>query len=1064
VTSSTQRSLPDDLDRDFDVVCFTWPDAAAGETVPGGLRSAVERLTALGVDVVVLGRVGVREVDAALGARPGAEGRLFLALTRGAELYVVGPKGPRLLERRRLSEAEREDLVAAAQRVAASLRARGLTAAVTEGPETRVSVEVGPARGAGAGSAAEDAAHDLRGLLAAAGLSSVPRALQTVRRELTRAGADAIRVYAEGRALQLGATDRADSLRAVARMLVAERGREADDVLVLGRAFGPVDGVEGPDRKLLVAELDGATFASVGEERRGAPSRVLRLGGGWTTLVGVLERQIARRGQVARARFPEPTGDPAWRYEAPGFDPFREREVETLFTVANGETGTRGSLEEGSAASTPATLVAGIFGDDTAEPYIRMPVPAPDWLGLRLKLGGTPLTLANGEILDHRRVLDLRTGVVYRYWRQREAGGRTVSVRTARFASLDDRAIMALRAEATPEDFSGRLVWEGAVGVTHAGGPVRETTFEPRHRPGFVVSTRGRNGGGHVLAVSTAPAHGSPVERTVDQARDVIGGRLEAGEPATVDRLAAIVSARTRVPSRDRAVEALARAETLGFDELLARHEEAWAARWGDSDLVIDGDERAQEALRFAIHHLISTAHPVKDTVSVGARGLSGLSYHMHVFWDTEVFVLPFFIYTHPQTARTLLTYRYRLLDGAREKAREWGHRGALFPWESADRGDETTPPWGIGPGGERMPILSGLMEHHISADVAWAAWEYWKATGDDEFMDGMGAELLLETARFWASRASRGDDGRHHINEVVGPDEYHEDVDDNAYTNVLARWNIRTAMEALRWLERRSLTRATDLRARLRLAPRELEEWRRVADGLVDGFDRRTRLYEQFRGFYELDDLPLERLRPRPLAADLMLGREVTLHSKVIKQADVVMLCWLLSDDIPDEVARANYEYYEPLTTHGSSLSPGMHAAVAAEFGDLTAAESAFRMACNIDLGDTMGNAARGLHMATMGSIWQAAVMGFAGIRRRDEALVVDPALPPSWERVTVPLRFRGSRARFDLRQAGGGRVRVGIAVEHAPLDVLLDGVERRLQPGVHGWMRDGTAWEEET
>ncbi len=773
---------------------------------------------------------------------------------------------------------------------------------------------------------------------------------------------------------------------------------------------------------------------------------------------------MARRQREARARFPEPVDDPAWRYEVPGFDPIREREVETWLTVANGETGTRGSLEEGSAVSTPATLVAGVFGDDTAEPRIREPVPAPDWLGLRLKVGNTPLTVANGEILDHRRVLDMRHGVVYRYWRQREAGGRTVSVRTARFASLDDRAVMALRAEAVPEDFSGRIVWEGAVGVTHAGGPVRETTFEPSDAPGFVASTRGRNGGGHVLAESTRPAAGSPVERTVEQARDVIGGRLEAGEPATVDRLVAIVSARTRLPSRDRALRTLERAERLGFEELLARHQAVWAERWRDSDVVIEGDAPAQEALRFSVYHLMSTAHPTKDTVSVGARGLSGLSYFTHVFWDTEIFVLPFFIYSHPQTARTLLTYRYRLLDGARDKARRFGHRGALFPWESADRGVETTPPYGVGPGGEIIPILSGLLEHHISADVAWATWEYWKATADDEFMADMGVELLLETARFWASRAVPGDDGRHRIPEVVGPDEYHEGVDDNAYTNVLARWNIRAAIEALRWLERRSLTHATDLRARLRLSPRELDEWRRVADSLVDGFDAETGLYEQFRGFYELEDVPVERLRPRPMAADLLLGREVTLHSKVLKQADVVMLCWLLSDEISEDVARANYEYYEPITCHGSSLSPGMHAAVAAEFGDLEAAEAAFRMACDIDLGDTMGNAARGLHMATMGSLWQAAVMGFAGIRRLDEALVVDPHLLPSWRHFSVPLWFRGARAVFDLEQVGDDRVRLGITVEHAPLAVLLDGVERMLEPGRYRWVRRGANWEEET
>ena len=199
---------------------------------------------------------------------------------------------------------------------------------------------------------------------------------------------------------------------------------------------------------------------------------------------------------------------------------------------------------------------------------------------------------------------------------------------------------------------------------------------------------------------------------------------------------------------------------------------------------------------------MISTAHPIKDTVSVGARGLGGMSYFLHVFWDTEIFVLPFFIYTQPETARTLLKYRYRNLPGARQKAAQMGFRGALYPWESADKGIETTPPYGYGPSGEQVPILSGLMEHHISADVAWGTWEYWKATGDDAFMASMGVEMLLETARFWVSRAARDREGRYHVRVVVGPDEYHEGVDDNAYTNVLARWNIKRALEALAWLE----------------------------------------------------------------------------------------------------------------------------------------------------------------------------------------------------------------------------------------------------------------------
>jgi kojibiose phosphorylase len=328
--------------------------------------------------------------------------------------------------------------------------------------------------------------------------------------------------------------------------------------------------------------------------------------------------------------------------------------------------------------------------------------------------------------------------------------------------------------------------------------------------------------------------------------------------------------------------------------------------------------------------------------------------------------------------------------------------------------------------------------------------------------MAGMGVEMLLETARFWVSRAAPGSGGRYHIHEVVGPDEYHEEVDDNAYTNVLARWNITRALESIAWLDKVDSGYADELRKRLELTEEEMRGWRPVIAGLVDGFDPETLLYEQFAGFYDMDDVPLEKLRPRPMAADLMLGREVTLRAKVVKQADVVMLCHILSDEIGDDVASANYDYYEPITSHGSSLSPGIHAAVAARLGRVGDAVTDFKMAAAVDLADNMGNAARGLHMATMGGMWQAAVMGFAGVMRRDEALLIDPHLPPAWKTVRFPLRFRGARLEFEVRGRKGAD-EVGITIERAPVRVILDGEERELRTGRHRFRRDhGAAWQE--
>ena len=656
------------LGREFSVICFAWDGTAVArrDADASAVRSRVERLTALGVDIAVVSSSDVAEVDAQLRARPGVEGRLFLYLSRGSETYVVGPAGPRLLERREATSFEEEQLVATAEALRDRLDAAGLDVALVGDRLNRRSVDLVPDWPEPPGANVAELRRQVDERLHEAGFAGGLTECMEFAREIGRdAGLSYPAVTSDVRHIDIGLTGKGDAMHAVTRALVLGRGRQPQDLLVLGDTFGPMVDGQGTDSAMLIPELRRAVYISVGAEPAGVPPQVLHAGGGPVELLDILHDQLAMREIVAQQSFPEPTADPAWRFEVKGFDPFREREVETWLTVANGETGTRGALEEGSAISTPATFVAGVYGDGTGDPPFRQPIPAPDWTGLRLMVAGSALALSNGEILDHERVLDLRHGVVFRTWRQRLRSGRTVRMRTARFASLADRQLMAARAEAVPEDFSGSLVWQSAIGVTHAGGPTRETEFEVlEDPPGLIASTRGRNGGGHVLAVTTNPAPGSPVARTPQQARDVIGGRLEPGDPATVDRLAAIVSARTKVPSTEVARRVLERARQTGYDELLRRHRAAWEAAWDAADLRVDGDADDQHALRFAIYHMISTAHPTKDTVSIGARGLGGMSYFLHVFWDTEIFVLPFFIYTQPETALTMLKYRYRNLAG----------------------------------------------------------------------------------------------------------------------------------------------------------------------------------------------------------------------------------------------------------------------------------------------------------------------------------------------------------------------------------------------------------------
>jgi trehalose/maltose hydrolase-like predicted phosphorylase len=487
----------------------------------------------------------------------------------------------------------------------------------------------------------------------------------------------------------------------------------------------------------------------------------------------------------------------------------------------------------------------------------------------------------------------------------------------------------------------------------------------------------------------------------------------------------------------------MARCRALGWRGMVAAHETAWQQRWDASDVVIEGDDEVQQALRFAVYHLTSAANPEDERVSVGARGLTGDAYFGHVFWDTETYLLPFYTATWPEAARAMLMYRYHTLPGAREKAAAMGYKGALYAWESADTGEETTPERVVGTDGAMIDILTGRMEQHISADIAYAVWQYWRATGDDAFFIDAGAEILLETARFWASRAVTEADGKRHIRHVIGPDEYHEDVDDNAFTNVMARWNIARGLETIELLRTRWPKRASALRERLALVEAELGDWRDAVGRIVTGFDPATGLYEQFAGYHKLEPIDLSLYADRKVPIDVVLGRERTQRSQVIKQADVVALLALLPEAFPGTAAEANFRCYEPRCGHGSSLSPAMHALVAARLGDTELALSYLDRIARLDPDP---NAAGGVRIAGLGGIWQAIVLGFGGLDISGDTLAINPKLPPRWRSLAYQACFQGRRVA--IRVAAGKAT--ATLVEGEAMEVRIGGTAHMLSLNV--------------
>jgi len=484
---------------------------------------------------------------------------------------------------------------------------------------------------------------------------------------------------------------------------------------------------------------------------------------------------------------------------------------------------------------------------------------------------------------------------------------------------------------------------------------------------------------------------------------------------ARVERLGAYVTDAERVPRAEEALAALADSDGAGFETLLAEHRAAWAGRWEAADVVVDGDAELTRAVRFALFCLMARVGDDGEA-AVGARGVSGPGYRGHVFWDADVFVLPFLAATHPPAARAMLEYRLRRLPAAKAAARELNRSGARFPWESAATGEDVTPRLARLPGGRVAPIRTGELEEHITADVAWAAACYLDWTGDASF-EPKAHELLLETARYWASRIRVDGEGRAHIYGVIGPDEYHEPVDDNAFTNVMARWNLRRA-------------------APLATEP-ERGRWLQLADALVDGYDPRTGVYEEFAGFFRLEPLIIAEVAPRrPIVADLLLGAERVAGAQVVKQADVLMMHHLVPGEVVGGSLEPNLDFYEPRTAHGSSLSPAVHAALFAQAGRPEDALAPLQLAARLDLDDLTSTTAGGLHLATMGGVWQALAMGFAGVRPDGDALAVDPRLPKAWNGLDLRLRFRGValrvRAEHDLvavEADGAIAIRVGDA-----------------------------------
>ncbi|MGH8874869.1 MAG: glycoside hydrolase family 65 protein, partial [Acidimicrobiia bacterium] len=672
-----------------------------------------------------------------------------------------------------------------------------------------------------------------------------------------------------------------------------------------------------------------------------------------------------------------------WGIVEEAFSPRFLALTETIFSLANGYLGIRGTLDEGRAVYQHGTYLNGFhetwpiihpewaYGLATTGQAI---VNAPDATSLTVSVDGEAFRLTEAEIVSYRRWLDFRSGVLERKAQWRTRSGRLVELWWRRLVSLTDRHLAAFMLELGADgpcvvELGSRLANRQDLEMADPGDPY----FDPRRGKAFghrVLEEVGRLEGDRIVRgwvtarsrmglavavdhlVQTPRAHARMERPGPDDSRVTISLELDAGEPLRLTKLTAYHSSST--PEVERLMTAASLtldAVPAGFDGLADAQAAELAGFWEEADVVVEAGPAVQQAVRWTLFQLHQASALLDQTVSIPAKGLTGQAYDGHYFWDTEIYVLPLLTYTRPALAAGVLRFRHSILGHARVRAGELSQRGALYPWRTIT-GEEASAYY-----------EAGTAQYHINADIVYALRKYVQVTGDEELLWEAGAEIAVETARMWADLGFFRAD-RFHIHGVTGPDEYSALVDDNAYTNLMARLNMRYASEVVDRMKAEQPERFTMLAGRLGIDQEEVVAWRLAADAIYVHHDPDLGITAQDAEFLEKEMWDFAATPPDKYPLLLHFHPLVIYRFQVLKQADLVLATFLLGEEFTPAVKKANFDYYDPLTTGDSSLSASVQAIVAAEIGYAEQAMEYFQHALFMDLADLAGNTADGAHM----------------------------------------------------------------------------------------------------
>jgi alpha,alpha-trehalose phosphorylase len=759
-----------------------------------------------------------------------------------------------------------------------------------------------------------------------------------------------------------------------------------------------------------------------------------------------------------------------WGIVETGFDQDWMGNAETIFALSNGFLGVRGTFEEGRPAIETATFCNGfhetwpIVHAEEAYGFARTGqtmVNVPDSTLVKLYVDDEPLYLPTARLTEYDRRLDFRTGVLSRNMNWSSPAGKQVRIKSRRLVSMEHRHLGAISYEITvdtdaPVVISSQLLNRQdsqALDEPKNGNgdkdPRRARIFAHRvlnahsHvEKNFRICTGYRTtnsrmslGAGIDHVIETENPWRSSSSWTEDLGKIVFTIDARAGEPIKITKFFTYHTSRAVPPAElvDRCTRTLDRALRDGYGAL-ERSQHAFLDRfWERADVVVGAEPRVQQAIRWNIFQ-ICQASARAETTGIPAKGLTGQAYEGHYFWDTEVYVAPFLTYTEPRITRNLLRFRHSMLDKARERAVELSESGALFPWRTIN-GEEASSYY-----------AAGTAQYHIDADIAYAIKKYVEVRGDRDFLAEVGGEILVETARLWTDLGFFSPDtGAFHIHGVTGPDEYTTVVNDNFFTNMMARSNLRFAAKVARWLKEERKEAYSRIVHETALTQEEIINWERAAEAMYIPYDQSRGIHPQDDNFLEKEVWDFANTPTSKYPLLLHYHPLVIYRHQVIKQADVALALVLLGNEFSLEEKRRNFDYYDPLTTGDSSLSACVQAILAAEIGYEQKALEYFQYALLMDLANVAGNVVDGAHVASTGGVWMALTYGFGGMRDFEGKLSFDPRLPSTWSRLRFPLRFHESYLEVNLTHD----TYAFEVTEGEPLTITVCNKEIELKPG---------------